>query len=207
MIADFTLQKLHRADAVSLKSQHSSREKAAQTANAESDVSEWGRRTDAAAFSPACSVIARGGVVKMYQPLLQNWLSWGYPGTRGTWVPTEKQKSASMASALVLFFPLAVLIFRLSTRKMCLFWASAKVVIRTIGTAVLIFGLCTVVLTFGLCMYKISTASVTGSVVVCIISTDLLIFVLSNQPICGLKTGIIACFVKSQNKFSFWRFG
>ena len=77
------------------------------------------------------------------------------------------------------------------------------VVIYTYGTSVLFFGLCTVVLTFGLWMHKISTASVAGSVVVCIISTDLLIFVLSNQPICGLETSICACFVKSQNKFSF----
>ena len=34
---------------------------------------------------------------------------------------TEMQKAASMASALVLFFPPAVLIFRLFTRKMSLF--------------------------------------------------------------------------------------
>ena len=48
---------------------------------------------------------------------------------------TEMQKVASMASALVLFFPLAVLFF----------------------------GLCTAVLTFGQCMHKISTASMFGS--------------------------------------------
>ena len=57
------------------------------------------------------------------------------------------QKAASMASALVLFFP----------------------------PAVLIFGLCTAVLTFGRCMHKISTASVNGIVVICIISTDIII--------------------------------
>ena len=36
---------------------------------------------------------------------------------------TEMQKAASMASMLVLFFPLAVLIFGLSTRKICLILA------------------------------------------------------------------------------------
>ena len=63
------------------------------------------------------------------------------------------QKAASMASALVLFFP----------------------------PAVLIFGLCTAVLTFGQCMHKISTASVDGIVVICIISTDIIIFGVSNE--------------------------
>ena len=63
------------------------------------------------------------------------------------------EKSASEASALVLFFP----------------------------PAVLILGLCTAVLTFGQCMHKISTASVDGIVVICIISTDIIIFGVSNE--------------------------
>ena len=84
---------------------------------------------------------------------------------------TEMEKAASVASALVLFFLPAVLIFRLSTRKICF----------TIGPAVLIFGLSISVLTFGLCMHIISTASVAGTVVVCLISTDLPIFGLINQ--------------------------
>ena len=45
----------------------------------------------------------------------------------------------------------------------------------------LIFGLCTAVLTFGQCMHKISTASVDGIVVICIISTDIMIFGVSNK--------------------------
>ena len=78
---------------------------------------------------------------------------------------------ATVASALVLFFPPAVLISRMSTYKICL----------TIGTVVLIFGLSTSVLTFGLCMHKISTASVAATAVLYIISTDLPIFGLINQ--------------------------
>ena len=62
---------------------------------------------------------------------------------------SEMQKAASIASALVLFFQ----------------------------PAVLIFGLCTAVLTFGQCMHKISTTSVDGIAVICIISTDIIILV------------------------------
>ena len=47
--------------------------------------------------------------------------------------------------------------------------------------AVLFFGLCTAVLTFGQCMHKVSTASVDSIVVICIISTDIIIFGVSNE--------------------------
>ena len=39
----------------------------------------------------------------------------------------------------------------------------------------------TAVLIFGQCMHKISTASVDGIVVICIISTDIIIFGVSNE--------------------------
>ena len=45
----------------------------------------------------------------------------------------------------------------------------------------LIFGLYTTVLTFDQYMHKISTASVDGIVVICIISTDIIMFGVSNE--------------------------
>ena len=54
------------------------------------------------------------------------------------------QKAASMASALVLFSPPAVLIFLADVRaKLAKLEHQAQVVACTISTAVLIFGLCT----------------------------------------------------------------
>ena len=62
----------------------------------------------------------------------------------------------------------------------------------------LILGLCTVVLTFGLCMHKISTASMAGTIVFCVISIDFLASAISLLVACG-QVSISAWFVKSQN--------
>ena len=50
-------------------------------------------------------------------------------------------------------------------------------------TVVLIFEVCTAVLIFGQCRHKISTASVSGTVVVCTIGTAVLIFGLNRHKI------------------------
>ena len=64
-----------------------------------------------------------------------------------------------------------MLIFGLSTRKI-----QVDHTVCTFSTAVLIFDLCTAVPIFGQCKHIISTASVAGTDVVCIIGTAVLIF-------------------------------
>ena len=64
-----------------------------------------------------------------------------------------------------------MLFFGLSTRKI-----QVDHTFCTFGTAVLIFDLCTAVPIFGQCKHIISTASVAGTDVVCIIGTAVLIF-------------------------------
>ena len=111
---------------------------------------------------------------------------------------TEMQKAASRANVLVLIFTPAVLIFGLPTHA----------VIYT--KKMLCF--------FGLSRHKISRASLAGTDVACIISTNVKIFGVSSQN-SPFSTSLLnhgsvssnicahcACFVKSQNECHFWRF-